>query len=298
MLSILIPTYNYSIFNLVTELHQQAMEAEIEFEIIVIDDGSSTCKELNRPIEGLSFCKFIELSENVGRSRIRNLLADEAKYDYLIFLDCDAEIYNKNFVQRYLAFCKGITVVVGGRIYDEKNNHPDYRLTKIYGEKRESYSAAMKESRYKNKTFTTPNFLISKSIFKDIRFNENIKGYGHEDTIFGVMLHQKGIEVFFIDNPVVHVGLDKGVTFLKKTEDAISNLYVLYTEKTYPYLENDSKILSTFMKLKRFRLEYPIKWLFIIFKPVFVYQLLGKYPSLFILDFYRLGHLCKIATAK
>ena len=42
MLSILIPTYNYDITHLVYELHKQASEAEIDFEIICLDDGSKS----------------------------------------------------------------------------------------------------------------------------------------------------------------------------------------------------------------------------------------------------------------
>ena len=39
MLSILIPTYNFNITKLVGELHYQAMENYVDFEIIVMEDG-------------------------------------------------------------------------------------------------------------------------------------------------------------------------------------------------------------------------------------------------------------------
>ena len=41
MLSILIPTYNYNITRLVVDLHQQALDTYVDFEIIVIEDGST-----------------------------------------------------------------------------------------------------------------------------------------------------------------------------------------------------------------------------------------------------------------
>ena len=294
MLSILIPTYNYNISKLVAELQHQATKSGIDFEIIVMDDGSVNYKLENKQIELLQFCRFIELSKNVGRSKIRNLLADEAKFEYLIFLDCDAEICRIDFVDRYLALCKGHVVAVGGRAYDENNCNPDYSLTLKYGRKRESHLASLKEMQVRQKTFTTPNFLISKSIFKQIRFDETIKGYGHEDTIFGVLLHQKGIDVFFIDNPVIHVGLDNNKIFLRKTEEAIGNLYLLYKSKRYPYLEKDSKILSIFIRVKSFYLHLPIKWIFLMIKPLLVQHLFCSNPSLFVFDSYKLGCLCKI----
>lgn len=295
MLSILIPTYNYNISKLVAELHQQVMATCVDFEIIVMDDGSVNYKLENKQIELLSFCRFVELPKNVGRSKIRNLLADEAKFEYLIFLDCDAEINHNDFIDRYLDLCKGLVVAVGGRVYDRNNTATDYSLTLKYGRERESYLSSIKEMQVRQKTFTTPNFLISKSIFDQIRFDESIKGYGHEDTIFGVKLHQNNIEVKFLDNPVVHIGLDNNKTFLRKTEEAVGNLYSLYKSKKYTYLEKDSKILSVFICLKSYYLHYPILWFYFLIKPILIQNLLGRQPSLIVFDFYKLGYLCKIA---
>ena len=98
MLSILIPTYNYDCRRLVSDLYQQAEQAGIEYEIIVADDASPTYiyKEKNREINHLPNCRLIELQENVGRSRIRNRLADEALHEWILFMDCDAEVISKN----------------------------------------------------------------------------------------------------------------------------------------------------------------------------------------------------------
>ncbi len=41
MLSILIPTYNYNIVALVSEIHRQISNTEIPFEIICLDDAST-----------------------------------------------------------------------------------------------------------------------------------------------------------------------------------------------------------------------------------------------------------------
>ena len=41
MLSILIPIYNYNVYPLVLELHEQCMTLGISFEILCQDDGST-----------------------------------------------------------------------------------------------------------------------------------------------------------------------------------------------------------------------------------------------------------------
>ena len=89
MLSILIPTYNYVCVKLVTDLQQQAERLECPYEILVADDASEDAfKRENRKINGIPGCKYIELQENVGRSRIRNILGRLARYDFFLFLDC------------------------------------------------------------------------------------------------------------------------------------------------------------------------------------------------------------------
>jgi len=74
MLSILIPAYNYNITRLATELHRQAMDSGVEFELIVMEDGSERFVADNKKISELEFCRHIILEKNIGRSAIRNKL--------------------------------------------------------------------------------------------------------------------------------------------------------------------------------------------------------------------------------
>src|SRR4030042_2590249 len=87
MLSILIPVYNFNVVRLVGEVHHQALNSGAKFEIIVVDDGSDIhYKEQNRIISKLQDIRYEELSENIGRSRIRNKLAGMAAFPCLLFL--------------------------------------------------------------------------------------------------------------------------------------------------------------------------------------------------------------------
>ena len=103
-LSILLPTYNCLCDALVTELHRQCQPQGIPYEIIVADDASPDRKyvEQNKAIERLSNVRYILQPVNIGRSAIRNLLAREARYPWLIFIDGDLTLQNTHFIARYL----------------------------------------------------------------------------------------------------------------------------------------------------------------------------------------------------
>ena len=122
MLSILIPTYNYDCTSLVSDLQQQAQQAGIDYEIIVADDASPMhiYKEKNREVNELPHCRLIELTKNVGRARIRNRLAEEAQYPWLLFMDADAKVISPTYIEDYVhAITDDIDVVCGGLCHTE-----------------------------------------------------------------------------------------------------------------------------------------------------------------------------------
>ena len=296
MLSILIPTYNYNITRLVNDLHQQAVETYADFEIIVMEDGSTQFLEENKRAGELKFCKYIVLPENTGRSAIRNKLADMAKYEHLLFLDCDAEVEDSHFIQRYLAFEKENCVVIGGTAYDENENNPAYSLRLKYGRERESKSAELRVAHEHLSHFSTFNFLITKQIFNQIRFDETVKGYGNEDTLFGHGIAELGCDVHHIDNPLIHKGLDNNTLFLKKTENGIKNLYRMYQSGKYPFLANQSKLLKKFIQIKKSNSHQILAVFFPLFKRYLRKKMSAKNPSLMAFDIYKLLYICKIST--
>ncbi|VBB43073.1 Glycosyl transferase family 2 [uncultured Paludibacter sp.] len=296
MLSILIPTYNYNITQLVNELHSQAIESHSDFEIIVMEDGSTLFFDENKIVNELEFCKYIILPKNIGRSAIRNKLADTAKYKYLLFIDCDAEVKDKHFIQRYLDFCKEDAVVIGGTAYDENENNPDFSLRLKYGREREAKNAEYRNKSSELSHFSTFNFLISKNIFNQIRFDETVKGYGHEDTLFGHGIAELGCNIHHIDNSLIHRGLDDNITFIAKTENGTKNLYLMYKSGKYPFLANQSKLLHTFIKIKRNHIHRILAFIFPAIKKHLIKKLCSKNPNLRLFDMYKLLYLCKIST--
>src|ERR1035437_10178864 len=99
MLSICIPVYNYDVTMLVQILYQQAGELQIVFEIICIDDCSKEeYRKVNEQV--ITYAKYVQLHQNIGRAKIRNLFLEYVHFKYLLFLDCDSEIISDDFVKR------------------------------------------------------------------------------------------------------------------------------------------------------------------------------------------------------
>ena len=91
-LSILIPVYQENCIKLVSDLVNQTKRLSIDSEILVFDDCSPIKCEDNRTLSDMERVTYRELEQNIGRSKIRNLLADTASGDVLIFLDGDSGI--------------------------------------------------------------------------------------------------------------------------------------------------------------------------------------------------------------
>lgn len=223
MVSVLIPIYNQSVVSLIREISDQLSKLTIDFEIIAIDDGSEVrFHAINEPIRAFRKVQYFLQGKNIGRSAIRNRLAQLAQFENLIFLDCDSEISNPAFFATYLLYVK-CDVVYGGTHYPDQKNAPETVLHAKFGKLREALPA---EKRNENgwMTFKTNNFMIKKSVLLEIPFDEGITRYGYEDVVLAEDLKEKGINVTHIDNPVIHTGLETNEVFLTKTEDSLSNL--------------------------------------------------------------------------
>jgi len=293
MLSVLIPTYNYNVFPLVSLLQKQCEENAIVYEIIVLDDGSkSLLNEANEKINTLPCSTFRSLPNNIGRSAIRNLLAQEAQYEWLLFLDADTLPKDENLIKHYLPYMNNeIKVVYGGIKYQPQQPEDKDLLRWIYGNEREALSPP-KRRELPHSRLLTLNFLISKKIFAVVKFNEGIPNLRHEDTLFSYELKMAGIKVEHIENEVYHLGLESSQIFLKKSEESVEGLKYLLDHKLLPY--DYIGIATTYRKFKITGFAVLTAFGFKLVKGIFRKNLLGSNPSLFIFDLYRLGYLCSL----
>ena len=136
MLSILIPVYNTDVTDLVSELHLQATAQECPFEIICLNDASSS----TNPLPELSHFKWLENDKNLGRASSRNRLVSESSFELLLFLDADMRVATPNFISNYISASGKAPVVCGGIVYETEKPEENYRLRWNYGKKAEERS--------------------------------------------------------------------------------------------------------------------------------------------------------------
>ncbi len=300
MLSICIPVYNYDVSELVIQIYKQCSKISIDFEILILEDGSEK-NFVDKNAELLSSRKeitHIVNSQNSGRSAVRNQLADTAKFNKILFLDCDSKVIDDDFISNYIN-ARENDVVCGGTAYFANQYVKSQSLRLKYGLEREMTTAAIRKKN-PNKSFTTNNFLISKSIFDKIKFREFLKDYGHEDSLFGFELKQNDYIIHHIDNPVLHCGIEDNDIFLAKTYRAIENLILIQSNpKVNSAFIKEVKLVKTYCKIKKIGLMFVINLIFNTFQTqIKKHLIVSRKPSLFWFDFYKLAYYSKIKNYK
>lgn len=288
MLSICIPVYNYDVTTLVNCIHEQLIKSKINFEIILIDDCSeSHFRQSNSVIASL--VTYVQLDKNIGRAKIRNLFLDHVNYEYLLFLDCDSKLISNDFVSNYISAIElnSSKIICGGRIYAQRCSNRSKRLRWRYGKAFESKT--VNERRIQpNHSFMTNNYVIKKSVFKEVLFDERITLYGHEDTVYGLELKSHHIDVTHIDNPVMDNNIELNEVYLLKTEESIINLTQIIKNYDYNFVK-DIRLVKTYFNLKNWRLLFLIKFSFFLFGKPIKFFLKEGYVNLSLYGLYKLG---------
>ena len=299
MLSICIPVYNYKISSLATELARQCKLENIDFEIIILEDGSTDeFIKLNSGLASITNLKHIIQKNNQGRSATRNRLAKLAIYDKILFIDCDSEIPSNQYIKQFI-YNKKHDVVCGGTTYTEKQKDVKYSLRLNYGFSREMIPAT-ERNKNSNKSFTTNNFMISASIFDKLQFREFLTAYGHEDSLFGFELLNENVKIHHIDNPVIHIGLETNAIFLEKTYRGLENLIIIEnnTQIDSSFIK-EIKIVGAYFRIKKLYSLWIIRLIYSIFKNAFKNHIINSSkPILFIFDFMKIGYYTNLKHYK
>ena len=292
MISVCIPIYNQNVNELVSALSLQVEKLSMPAEIVLIDDCSSQ-EFIAINEEVCSRHKYFKLETNVGRSKIRNLFLKYVEHEYLLFLDCDATIVSNNLLQNYLDTLQEhpAEVICGGSTYPKAKVAKEYKLRWLNGNVRETIPAAVRNiAPYSS--FMTSNVLIRKSVFDIIKFDEQLVKYGHEDTLFGFQLKQKGLSILHVDNSVLNNDLDTNSAFVQKTEDSLINLHYILKSLNYnDVFIKHIKLLNVYFKIKRSGMEPLLRFCFFIIKRPVKGLLVKGIVQLNMFDFYKLGIL-------
>ncbi len=290
MLSICIPVYNFDVRNLVFDLKKEIISKEIKVEIILIDDASDdTFKTINKELQH-EVKEIVFLENNVGRSKIRNLFLQYAEGEYLLFLDCDAQIDNGDFLSNYLDEIvqdNGAEVIYG-----------NFKVSPLYSQSLRNRYSIEREIFQGNRStdfsvFKTVNFVIQKEIFQKFPFNEELIQYGYEDYIFAKKMQLGNVKFSAINNPVIHVDETENTVFLEKTKTAIGSLYQLSQNQVNIIYIKDLKVYRVAQKLLKKRLGGVYLFFYKLIERKLIKNLLSDQPHLKSLDLYKLGLLLR-----
>lgn len=294
MLSILIPVYNYDVLPLVSELVKQCNSCGIIFEIICLDDASQRFILENQRINLFENASYSVLEKNIGRSAIRNLLAEKAIYENLLLLDADVIPADSQFVSNYVTAIKEQKkLAFGGQLYKSEKPAKELLLRWIYGKKRESPNLSERAKKASDFALVS-NLLIKKEILIRFPFDQTLRKYGYEDLLFFTVLKSNGIYISHIENPIFHLNFEKSTVFLSITKSALENLAFLHS--SLQISKHQSKVIAAFEFLKKLKLISLFHFIFRKSEPIIERNLLSEKPSLFLFDIYKLGYYCSLKT--
>jgi len=194
-LSIVIPTYNRkdALIEVLKALSQQSYK---NFEVIIIDDGSSdgtkrALDNLNLPLK----VKYI-FQENKGPSSARNLGIKNSSGEVILFTDADI-ICCKELVEEHIKSHQRDNenlVVLGYMEWDPRIKSTPFR--KYLTDYHLSYSKIEDDSNVFWGFFYTGNISAHKSfLLRGGLFDEDFPCAAYEDSEFGYRLHKFGVRI-------------------------------------------------------------------------------------------------------
>ena len=292
MISVLIPTYNYVCYNLVWELQRQLSASNEKYEIIVAEDGSNNKETVaeNDKIASLPGCVHLVRKENIGRAHIINYLVREAKGEWCVIMDSDAEVVSDDYISKYTkCMADGADVFVGDLVNPDSLPQADATLRYKYEKAAERFRTAEFRNRHPFERFCTFNFMARRDTLLEVPFDERCTEYGYEDTLMGLELKRHGKRVSHIDNPLRHLGFDANAVFLRKTETALHTLKKI-EGSLLPY----TGLGKLVRRIRTVHLTALVKGIYRLSRPLLRRNLLGNSPNLTLFSFYKLGYFLSL----
>tara|TARA_Y100000589_G_scaffold171239_1_gene162597 strand:- start:9344 stop:10153 length:810 start_codon:yes stop_codon:yes gene_type:complete len=254
----------------------------INFEIICYEDASRHTYS-NNLIENLKNVKYLNFKKNIGRSSIRNQLGADAKYEWLLFIDCDSKIAGNDFLKKYINAASKRkskkTVFYGPTIYEKNIVDENTKLHYKYGN--------LVETKMKKNNFSSHHFLIHKNQFIKNQFDNKITTYGYEDVLFSTF---SNLEFKYINNPLFHIGIKTNEVYLSDTEKAITNLANYANEIQ---INKKVKILKYFKIFEKLNLSKIILIIYNLTENKIIKNLNSTNPKICLFQFYKLGLLIR-----
>ncbi len=188
---------------------------------------------------------------------------------------------SEGFVATYVENMGKADVVVGS-LKVEKDSVDKSNLRCLNELRAERAFSVSKRNERPYKNFHSGNFMASRQTMLENPFREDMKTYGYEDTLFGKGLADRHVSIVHIDNPLLFVRFESNGRFLEKTEEALRTLYDYRQE-----LKGYSALLRLVDGLQRHHLLWITVWINRLTSTAVKRRLMGKRPSLFLYNVFR-----------
>lgn len=225
-LSILIPFLRDDPRPLLERLLREA-DIQNSIEIILLDDGTGS-QQLTRDLGDLIVSadtpvKLLTLTQNIGRAKGRNRLADLARSSYLLFLDADMLPDSDSFIGQWIAFIQEYNpaAAFGGFSLDQAPTEKRFAVHRAMALKSDCLSAEQRSQQPEKHLFTS-NLLIRQDIYSDYRFDSSFSGWGWEDVEWAMRISREH-QIMHPDIPATHTGLDTVTDLKRKYRQSAAN---------------------------------------------------------------------------
>lgn len=222
-LSVLTPFYRYD----PSAMLKRFGRAPEGVEFILIDDGSASASLVADVVSAAQAtgapARVIVSQANLGRSKARNRLIDEAQGDFVLFLDADMLPDASAFLSIWLGIIatQAPKVAFGGLSLAHTQRTPETALHHaLFGGS--DCRPAHQRARRAAQATASSNLLVERAFLLDHPFDDHFKGWGFEDTDWALDA-ARVTEIMHVDNPATHAGLDDVQTLMRKSAEAGPN---------------------------------------------------------------------------
>lgn len=215
-ISVIIPTLNRADCLSDTVRYLLAQDFEYPYEIVIVDQSEETNQEMEAwGKEDSERIRYHHVTTFRGLPEARNYGVEQAKYDYILFVDDDIECGNQLLKEHYEYLSRPDIAIVAGGITEKYKSNPISRHTGKF-----HFFTATPERGFNinDKTYVDHggggNYSIKKSVFNEIGGVDEYLNYGaalYEETEICLRAKARGYKVFFnFDAHVWHLAADTG----------------------------------------------------------------------------------------
>ena len=240
-ISVVIPTYNRKekLKKVLRSLSKQkSSQAEkINFEIVIIDDGSTD--ETGREIQTLGKkcsvpIRYFRQSKK-GSAGARNLGIREAKNEIVLFLGSDT-IPSANFVEEHLLSHKKYpdlrVAVLGFTSWAKDLEVTPFMWWMEHGGHQFKYDEIRNKMWVSYRYFFTSNISLKRGfLLKNGLFCEEFRAAAYEDLELGYRLEQKGLKIFYNKKAVAYHDHYTNIDIACQRMEEMGKWAVLYNQK-------------------------------------------------------------------